>query len=144
MPNTGIEIEGMPLKERLLTNCVEDSIRVDGLQVRFWRAGTGPALVLMHGLLGYSFSWRHVIPILARNREVFAPDMPGSGFSECDPGLDCRLSSTAQRLLGFLDATGVASCDLVGSSYGGATAMILAALAPSRVRRPYLDQGFAG
>ncbi len=130
MPNTGIE-----LKEHPLTNGLEESIRVDGLRVRFWRAGTGPALVLMHGLLGYSFSWRHVIPTLARNRQVFAPDMPGSGFSDCDPRLDCRLSSAAQRLLGFLDATAIDSCDLVGSSYGGATAIMLAALAPSRVRR---------
>ena len=123
------------MKEHPLINSPEGSIRVDGLQVRFRRAGTGSALVLMHGLLGYSFSWRHVIPILARNWEVFAPDMPGSGFSECDPRLDCRLSSAAQRLLGFLDATGIASCDLVGSSYGGATAIMLGALAPSRVRR---------
>ncbi len=130
MPNSGCE-----LKERPLANTLEDSIRVEGLQVSFRRAGTGPALVLMHGLLGYSFSWRHVIPILARSRQLFAPDMPGSGFSECDPRLDCRLSSAAKRLLGFLDATGIASCDLVGSSYGGATAMMLAALAPSRVRR---------
>jgi pimeloyl-ACP methyl ester carboxylesterase len=86
-------------------------------------------------LLGYSFSWRQVIPNLAGQFEVFAPDLPGAGFSDCDPKLDCRLSSAAKRLLGFLDAVGITSCDLVGSSYGGTTAMMLAALAPSRVRR---------
>lgn len=109
--------------------------RADELGVRFAHAGSGPALVLVHGLLGYSFSWRQVIPTLAGQFEVFAPDLPGSGFSECDSTLDCRLSSAAKRLLGFLDATGVSSCDLVGSSYGGAAAIMLAALAPSRVRR---------
>jgi pimeloyl-ACP methyl ester carboxylesterase len=109
--------------------------QVAGLRVRFAHAGSGPALVLLHGLLGYSFSWRQAVPSLARRFEVFAPDLPGSGFSDCDPTLDCRLSSAAKRLLGFLDAVGVSSCDLVGSSYGGATALMLAALAPSRVRR---------
>jgi pimeloyl-ACP methyl ester carboxylesterase len=108
---------------------------VDNLRVRFAHAGAGPALVLVHGLLGYSLNWRQVIPIFAGEFEVFAPDLPGSGFSDCDPALDCRLSSAAKRLLGFLDAVGVSSCDLVGSSYGGATALMLAALAPSRIRR---------
>jgi pimeloyl-ACP methyl ester carboxylesterase len=107
--------------------------KVDRLRVRFAHAGSGPALVLVHGLLGYSFSWRQVIPTLANQFEVFAPDLPGSGFSDCDPILDCHLASAAKRLLGFLDAVSVTSCDLVGSSYGGATAVMLAALAPSRV-----------
>jgi pimeloyl-ACP methyl ester carboxylesterase len=113
---------------------VESSLLADGLQVRFWRAGSGPALVLVHGLLGYSFSWRGVIPLLASQREVFAPDMPGAGFSECRAGLDFRLSGAARRLLAFLDAAGIGSCDLVGSSYGGSTAVILAGLMPSRIR----------
>ncbi len=108
---------------------------IDGLRVQFAHAGTGPALVLVHGLLGYSFSWRQVIPSFAGRFEVFAPDLPGTGFSDCDPRLDCCLTSAARRLLGFLDAVGIGSCDLVGSSYGGTTALMLAALAPSRIRR---------
>jgi pimeloyl-ACP methyl ester carboxylesterase len=113
---------------------LEDSLQADSLQIRFWRAGLGPALVLVHGLLGYSFNWRRVIPVLARQREVFAPDMPGAGFSECRARLDFRLIGAARRLQAFLDAAGIRSCDLVGSSYGGSTAVILAALAPSRIR----------
>jgi pimeloyl-ACP methyl ester carboxylesterase len=90
---------------------------------------------LVHGLLGYSFSWRQVIPAFANQFEVFAPDLPGAGFSDCHPKLDCQLSSAAKRLLDFLDAVGISSCDLVGSSYGGSTAMLLAGQAPSRIRR---------
>ena len=112
----------------------ENWLQVDGLQMRFWRAGLGPPVVLVHGLLGYAFSWRRVIPILARESEVFAPDMPGAGFSECRSGLDFRLAGAARRLRAFLDAAGVGSCDLVGSSYGGSTAVMLAGMAPSRVR----------
>lgn len=113
---------------------VENWLQADHLQIRFWRAGSGPALVLVHGLLGYSFNWRRVIPVLARQRGVFAPDMPGAGFSECWPGLDFRLIGAARRLLAFLDAAGIDSCDLVGSSYGGSTAVVVAGALPARIR----------
>src|SRR5690242_15761191 len=99
---------------------------VGGLSVRFDRRGQGPALVLVHGLLGYSFSWRRVLDRFSQQREVFAIDMPGAGFSECSPTLDAHLSAAAKRLLEFLDVVGINSCDLVGSSYGGATALLLA------------------
>lgn len=112
-----------------------ERVLVDGLNVRFAHAGGGPALVLVHGLLGYSFNWRKVIPIFADQFEVFAPELPGAGFSDCDPQMACHLSSAARRLLGFLDTAGISSCDLVGHSYGGATAIMLAAMAPHRVRR---------
>src|SRR5215467_11129220 len=97
---------------------------VDGLSVRFLHAGSGPALVLVHGLLGYSFNWRRIIPQLAKKYEVFVPDLPGSGFSECSSQLDCNLTASARRLLGFLDAVGIRSATLVGSSYGGATCAV--------------------
>ena len=111
------------------------TVSTNGLRIRIWHAGSGPPLVLVHGLLGYSFSWRHALPILAQSAEVFAPDMPGAGFSDCDSRLDCRLSSAAERLLNFLDAAGIGACDLMGSSYGGTTAMKAAIRAPSRVKR---------
>jgi pimeloyl-ACP methyl ester carboxylesterase len=112
---------------------VQNWTEVEGLRICFQQAGSGPALILVHGLLGYSFSWRFAIPRLARNRQVFALDMPGSGFSDCQVE-DCRLRPAAQRLLGFLDAVGISSCDLIGSSYGGATAIVAAAIAPERIR----------
>jgi pimeloyl-ACP methyl ester carboxylesterase len=112
----------------------EESLMHDGLRIKFCRAGTGPTLVLVHGLLGYSFSWRNVVPTLSRNRQVIALDMPGAGFSDCSPDLDCRLGSAVDRLLKFLDSVGIDRCDLIGSSYGGATAVVLAASAPTRIR----------
>jgi len=107
---------------------------IDGLTVRFEHRGRGPALALVHGLLGYSFSWRRVMELFSRDRQVFAIDMPGSGFSDCSPSLDCRLSSAAHRLLRCLDVLGIGSCDLLGSSYGGTTALMLSTMHPERVR----------
>ena len=113
----------------------EQWVSVDGIRVRYLRSGSGPPLVLLHGLLGYSFSWRFAMPVLAQQATVYAVDMPGAGFSEQSAGLDCCLRASAERLLRFLDAVGLESCDLLGTSQGGAVAMMAAALAPQRVRR---------
>jgi pimeloyl-ACP methyl ester carboxylesterase len=116
-------------------SCEERWTVLDGCRLRYLQAGSGPALLLLHGLLGYSFSWRHALPVLAQRSTVYAVDMPGSGFSDRPATLDCTLRGCAQRLLGFLDSVGVPSCDLLGTSHGGAVAMMAASLAPERVRR---------
>jgi pimeloyl-ACP methyl ester carboxylesterase len=107
---------------------------VEGHRMRHLRSGSGPALLLLHGLLGYSFSWRHAMPALAVKSTVYAVDMPGVGFSDRPPNLDHSFRAHAERLLRFLDSVGVESCDLLGTSHGGAVAMRAAALAPGRVR----------
>ena len=113
----------------------EQWVSLDGIRVRYLRSGCGPPLVLLHGLLGYSFSWRFAMPALAQQAKVYAVDMPGAGFSERPTGLDCCLRASAERLLRFLDVAGLTSCDLLGTSQGGAVAMMAAAIAPQRVRR---------
>jgi pimeloyl-ACP methyl ester carboxylesterase len=113
----------------------ENWVSMDGARMRYLQAGSGPALLLVHGLLGYSFSWRFAIPALAQHSTVYAIDMLGTGFSDRPPGLDCSLKASAERMLRFMDRTGLASCDLLGTSHGGAVAMMAAALAPERFRR---------
>lgn len=108
---------------------------VDGYRMRYLCSGTGPALVLVHGLLGYSFSWRHALPVLAEKATVYAVDMLGVGFSDRPPNLNCCFTAHAERLLRFLTGIGVTFCDLLGTSHGGAVAMMAAALAPERIRK---------
>jgi pimeloyl-ACP methyl ester carboxylesterase len=107
---------------------------VNGHRMRYLCSGSGPALVLVHGLLGYSFSWRHALPVLSERATVYAVDMLGVGYSDRPANLDCRLQAHAERLLLFLDNAGIGSFDLLGTSHGGAVAMMAAALAPQRVR----------
>jgi len=102
---------------------------VEGHRMRFLHGGSGPPLLLIHGLLGYSFSWRFNLATLAQKATVFAPDLLGTGFSERVPGLDCSMAAIAGRLLPFLQAQGIESFDLLGTSHGGAIAMVLAAIA---------------
>lgn len=108
---------------------------VEGARVRYLKAGSGPALLLVHGLLGYSFSWRLNINALAHHRAVYALDLPGIGFSERRPQMDCSMSGAAKRLLKFMDALGIAEAELIGSSHGGSLGILGAALAPQRFSR---------
>lgn len=102
-------------------------IEIDGARMRYLRAGFGPALILLHGLLGYSFSWRFTIPALAPYATVYAPDLPGAGFSERPRGMDHSMRATALRVLEFARKLGLSSFDLLGTSRGGAVAMSAAA-----------------
>jgi len=99
----------------------------DGARMRYLRAGAGPALVLLHGLLGYSFSWRFTMPALAPYATVYAPDMLGAGFSDRPRGIDHSIHGTALRVLRFVENLGISSFDLLGTSRGGAVAMAVAA-----------------
>jgi pimeloyl-ACP methyl ester carboxylesterase len=126
---------GLQTNVESIPSVEEQWVSLDGIRVRYLRSGSGPPLVLLHGLLGYSFSWRFVMPALAQQATVYAIDMPGAGFSERPAGLDCRLRASATRLLQFLDAVGLTACDLLGTSQGGAVAMMAAAIAPHRVHR---------
>jgi pimeloyl-ACP methyl ester carboxylesterase len=107
----------------------EHQAEVEGHRMRFLHGGSGPPLLLVHGLLGYSFSWRFNLPVLAKQFMVFAPDLLGAGFSERVPGVDCSMTAIAWRLLQFLRGQGIESFDLLGTSHGGAIAMMLAAMA---------------
>lgn len=99
---------------------------VSGARMRYLRAGSGPALILLHGLLGYSFSWRYAMPVLAPHATVYALDSLGAGFSD-RPKVDHSMRATALRVLEFAKRLGLTSFDLLGTSRGGAVAMCAAA-----------------
>jgi pimeloyl-ACP methyl ester carboxylesterase len=103
-----------------------------GGRMRYLRAGSGRALILVHGLLGYSFSWRFTIPALASHATIFAIDNLGAGLSIAPDRIDATMRATAERLLQFVDAVGITDFDLLGTSHGGAVAMMAAALCAER------------
>ena len=103
-----------------------------GGRMRYLQAGSGRALILIHGLMGYSFSWRFTIPAVAPHATVYAIDNLGAGLSVAPPGMDCTMRAAAQRVLEFVDELGVDDYDLLGTSHGGAVAMLAAAISAER------------
>jgi pimeloyl-ACP methyl ester carboxylesterase len=102
---------------------------VAGYRMRYLRAGAGPPLVLVHGLMGYSFSWRRNMEALSRKFTVYAMDLPGIGYSERPArGVKFDMRTVAQRLLDWMARIGVSDADLLGTSHGGAIATFMAAL----------------
>ena len=124
---------------------------VEGAQMHYLKAGSGPPLVLIHGLIGSAFSWRCNMQALAKNWTVYAVDMLGLGQSQRVPGLNASMSATADRMVKFFDAVQIVRADVIGTSHGGAVAMLLAAHYPERVGKlvlvapanPYSDQSDA-
>jgi pimeloyl-ACP methyl ester carboxylesterase len=101
-------------------------------RMRYLQAGSGRALILVHGLMGYSFSWRFALPELAAHATVYAIDNLGAGLSVARDGMDCSMRASAERVLQFVDALGITDFDLLGTSHGGAVAMMAAALCAER------------
>ncbi len=108
---------------------------VAGAKVHYIDEGSGPPVVLIHGFAGSTFSWRFVIPDLAKAHRVIAIDLPGFGFSDRGPGVDYSQTGQAERLVALLDLLGIQRATLIGHSMGGAIAQRVAASHPERVER---------
>ena len=106
-------------------------LTVGGHRLRYVRAGSGPAVVLIHGFASSLYTWKDVIPLLAETHEVFALDLPGFGGSD-RPG-DLSFEVLPAAVLGLMDELGVARAALVGNSMGGAVAAVVAAQWPDHV-----------
>lgn len=104
---------------------------VEGYRVRYVRAGSGPVVVLLHGLASSIYTWKDVMPALARDHDVVALDLPGFGESDQPPDLDPARYPAV--VLGLMDRLGLGPAALVGNSLGGAVAVTIAATHPERV-----------
>jgi pimeloyl-ACP methyl ester carboxylesterase len=111
-----------------------EEVSLHGHKVGFQAAGEGPLLVLLHGITSTSDAWRGVMPTLAENYTVIAPDMIGHGRS-AKPRGDYSLGAYAAGVRDLLAVLGFERGTVVGHSLGGAIAMQLAYLFPEYVER---------
>jgi esterase len=97
------------------------------------RLGSGPPVVLLHGLFGSGRNWVGIANALAGRFEVVLPDLRNHGASPWDD--DCSYPAQAADVLALLDSLGLERVRLVGHSMGGKAAIVLALTAPERVGR---------
>jgi pimeloyl-ACP methyl ester carboxylesterase len=109
-------------------------IRLHGNPVAYHATGSGPVVLLIHGITSNADTWRQVVPLLARDHTVVAPDLLGHGGS-AKPRGDYSLGAYASGLRDLLAALGHSSATVVGHSMGGGIAMQLAYQFPDRVER---------
>lgn len=109
-------------------------VDVPGARLQVVDRGTGPAILMVHGLGGQLRHFTYgVEKRLASQFRVIAVDRPGSGHSLRHPGASASLEAQADALAALLDKLGVAQATVVGHSLGGAIALMLAARHPQRV-----------
>ena len=107
-------------------------------RVRYFQAGSGPPVMLLHGLGEAAVIWYANVEPLARGCTVYAPDLPGHGASE-KPPWGYSLENSIRFMEEFLDALGLERASFVGNSMGGLVALALALERPQRVNRLALE-----
>lgn len=95
-------------------------VRAAGLTWHVQRMGSGPVLLLVHGMGATTHSWRDLAPLLARRFTIVAIDLPGHGFTSCPPIRRLSVDGMAGDLAGLLETLGVAPDLAVGHSAGAA------------------------
>lgn len=113
-------------------------VRTGAFETNVLDAGTGDPVLFIHGSgpgVSAWANWRLVLPVLAEQRRVIAPDMVGFGFTDRPAGITYSMDIWVRQALDLLDALHVERTDLVGNSFGGALALALATRHPERVRR---------
>jgi pimeloyl-ACP methyl ester carboxylesterase len=112
----------------------EWQIELHGRRVVYRAAGSGPPIVLIHGMLNSSGHWQAVARQLAAGHTVIAPDLIGHGDSAAPRG-DYSLGAHAASIRDLLAAIGVERASIVGHSLGGGVAMQFFYQFPQRVER---------
>jgi pimeloyl-ACP methyl ester carboxylesterase len=111
-----------------------NEIVLHGHRVFFRSAGSGPVVVLVHGITSTSATWANVLPYLAERFTIIAPDLLGHGES-AKPRGDYSLGAYASGIRDLLVALGHERATFVGHSLGGGVAMQLAYQFPEHCER---------
>ena len=109
-------------------------VSIHGHDVSYRGGGSGPVVVLIHGMAGSSETWEPVLDELAEHCTVVAPDLLGHGDSDKPRG-DYSLGAHASSIRDLLIALGHDRATIVGQSFGGGVAMQLAYQYPERCER---------
>lgn len=112
----------------------EGTATVYGAKIHYIEAGSGPVVVLLHGLGGNTTNWAFNIPALAQKYRVIVPDQIGFGKSD-KPLINYRITTYVDFLDAFLKELKIERASFVGNSMGGWVAASYALAHPEKVER---------
>jgi pimeloyl-ACP methyl ester carboxylesterase len=113
-----------------LAGLEERTAEIKGVYLRYFVGGTGPPLVLVHGLGGAASNWTELAPLLAKRHRLLVPDLPGHGGSSALPSVS-GLEPYADRVALVAEREEMLPAPVVGHSLGGMVVLRLA------LRRPH-------
>src|SRR5680860_1557297 len=104
------------------------------VRLYYQEEGKGPPLLLIHGFGASTYTWRHIAPELARTHRVIAVDL--KGFGQSDKPFDSRYSvfDQAELLAQLIEDRDLRDLTVVGHSFGGGVALVLALEADKRLK----------
>ena len=108
--------------------------KIGGIRTRYWVGGSGPPLVLVHGLGGAALNFTLLAPLLAEHHRVLVPDLPGHGGTAPLPDVE-SLADLGGHVAQVAEHERMLPAALVGYSMGGVVALRLAAERPEAVSR---------
>jgi pimeloyl-ACP methyl ester carboxylesterase len=108
------------------------SLELNGVRIHYETQGSGPALLLLHGLGASCDDWMFQVAAFAPHFRVVTPCLRGFGHSQ-RPAYGYSIAQHARDALALLDALGIRRCHVVGHSMGGAIAFEMALEEPARV-----------
>jgi pimeloyl-ACP methyl ester carboxylesterase len=126
---------------------ISQTVEIDGLEVFYRQAGsrTNPTVLLLHGFPTSSHMFRNLMPALAADYHVIAPDYPGFGYSSM-PALeefDYTFDRLSEIVDGLVDKLGLESYSIYLMDYGAPVGFRLAAKYPERVQTLIIQNGNA-
>jgi pimeloyl-ACP methyl ester carboxylesterase len=110
----------------------DKQLEVFGQKIHYLETGTGPTVILLHGLGGDVTNWALTVPALAGQYHVYALDQIGFGKSD-KPLINYHIGTMVDFLNGFYQAVGIQRATLVGNSLGGWIAAAFALAHPDKV-----------
>jgi 2-hydroxy-6-oxonona-2,4-dienedioate hydrolase len=109
-------------------------VEIFGQKIQYMEAGSGPTVILLHGLGGDKSNWAYTAPVLAKNFHVYVPDQIGFGESD-KPLINYRIGTLVDFLDGFCKKLGISKAIVVGNSLGGWAAAAFTLAHPEKVDR---------
>src|SRR5271165_7003938 len=107
----------------------------NGIQLHYQQSGTGPDIVMIHGITGNLAIWHlEIVPALMSDYRITTYDLRGHGYSEVPP-TGYTTADHATDLKGLLDTLGIARAHVIGHSFGADIALHFSILFPDRVNR---------